>query len=131
MKLTLITNLILLVLSFAHVTAAEAVAEFDGKSISLTKKCSVSKYPDSVYVMIGIKKFKVELPKPFQFRFDAGEKAWIGLNGTLRIKKIGDPGLTAEYADGFIEVKELLFYDQKDTHKQSIKILKKDKPSSK
>ena len=52
----------------------------------------------------------------------AGEKGWIGVVGVCRMIPQGGP-LTAESCDGSIEVEKILFYDQKEDRKESLKIL--------
>ena len=95
--------------------------KFDGKTIALTAPCRVSKTATDVYVYVGDRDLRVELPAAFHRKFPAGDRAWIGLVGTCRLVPQGGPE-TAEQSDGYIEVDKVLFYDKGKDHEATIEI---------
>ena len=94
----------------------------DDKRLELIARCGVSKVPNRVYVRVKGAKLSVPLPEDLHGKLDAGEKGWIGVVGVCRMIPQGGP-LTAESCDGSIEVEKILFYDQKEDRKESLKIL--------
>ena len=103
--------------------SADKAESLDCKKIELTASCGVSKVPNAVFVTLAKKKYRVELTEKFAMKFKAGDKCWIGLTGIVRDMPFGQPGLTAEHADGFIEVIEIEFLDQKPDRKRALKVL--------
>ena len=117
--------------AFLYSVSAEPKLEpadsIDGQTITLTAPCWVSKDEVSVYVTVKGKELHVPLPKEFQKKFSAGDKAWIGLVGTCKLEPRGVEGLTAESSDSSIVVDRVLFLDQGKDHKRSLEIEEKEK----
>ena len=122
MKRHIAAFITLLALTCGFASAHKEVP-LDGKKIELIASCGHSKVPNAVFVTLAKKKYRVELTEKFAMKFKAGDKCWIGLTGIVRDMPFGQPGLTAEHADGFIEVIEIEFLDQKPDRKRALKVL--------
>jgi hypothetical protein len=96
--------------------------DINGKMVELTARCRVSLSPSDVHVMVAGKDLVVELPEPFRGKFSSGDSAWIGLTGMCHIEPQGSES-TQTQADGYIEPKKILFFDQAAGHVESVKIV--------